>query len=88
MLGLKVNNVKICKDYVEDFYISFATTNLVQYLIVAINFILRLFIIKLIFFIGKDTESEQTKLITDGVFIVQFFNTALLLLLVNANLEE
>ena len=29
MLGLKVNNVKICKDYVEDFYISFATTNLV-----------------------------------------------------------
>jgi hypothetical protein len=56
--------------------------------IVAINFILRLFIIKLIIYIGKDTESEQTRLITNGVFIVQFFNTALLLLMVNANMNE
>ena len=56
--------------------------------IVAINFILRLFIIKLIIYIGKDTETEQTRLITNGVFIVQFFNTALLLLMVNANLSE
>jgi len=56
--------------------------------IVAINFILRMFIIKLIIYIGKDTESEQTRLITNGVFIVQFFNTALLLLMVNANMTE
>lgn len=67
---------------------SFATSNAVQYMIVAINYVLRLFIIKLIIFIGKDTESEQTRLITNGVFIVQFFNTAFLLLLVNANLTE
>lgn len=58
---------------------SFVTSNAVSYMIVAINYILRIFIIKLIIFIGKDTESEQTKLITNGVFIVQFFNTALLL---------
>ena len=57
-------------------------------MIIAINYILRLFIIKLIIYIGYDTESEQTKLITNGVFIVQFFNTALLLLLVNANFNE
>jgi len=57
-------------------------------MIIAINYILRLFIIKLIIYIGRDTESEQTRLITNGVFIVQFFNTALLLLSVNANLEE
>lgn len=56
--------------------------------IVAINFILRMIIIKLIIYIGKDTESEQTRLIANGVFIVQFFNTALLLLMVNANLSE
>ena len=71
-----------------DYWTSFATGNAVQYMIVGINYILRLFIIKLIIFIGKDTESEQTKLITNGVFIVQFFNTAFLLLLVNANLVE
>lgn len=56
--------------------------------IVAINFILRLFIIKLIIYIGKDTETEQTRLITNGVFIVQFFNTALLLLMVNARFTD
>ena len=78
----------LCKQYFVDYWMSFATTNAVQYMIVAINYILRLFIIKLIIFLGKDTESEQTKLITNGVFIVQFFNTAFLLLLVNANLNE
>lgn len=50
--------------------------------------VLRILIIKLITYIGVDTESEQTRLITNGVFIVQFFNTALLLLVVNANLAE
>ena len=39
-------------------------------------------------YIGKPTETEQTKLITNGVFLVQFFNTGILLLLVNANLAE
>lgn len=49
---------------------SFALNNGVQYMIVGINYILRLFIIWLIIYIGKDTESEQTKLITNGVFVV------------------
>jgi hypothetical protein len=57
-------------------------------LIVGINYVLRIFIIMLVNYIGKDTETDQTRLITNGVFIVQFFNTALLLLAVNANLEE
>ena len=39
-------------------------------MIIAVNYILRLFIIRLIIYIGKDTESEQTRLITNGVFIV------------------
>lgn len=60
----------------------------VKFLIIGINFVLRLLIIKLITYIGVDTESEQTRLITNGVFVVQFFNTALLLLVVNANLVE
>lgn len=61
---------------------------IVKFSIIAINYVLRLFIIKLIIGIGNDTISEQTKLITNGVFVVQFFNTALLLLMVSANLEE
>ncbi len=60
----------ICSDYVWDTYLIFVTTQAVSYMIVAINYILRLFIIKLIIYIGKDTESEQTRLIANGVFIV------------------
>ena len=88
MMNEKIGDVKVCEQYVMDFYLSLVTNSAVQYMIIAINYILRVFIIKLIIYIGKDTESEQTRLITNGVFIVQFFNTALLLLLVNANFDE
>lgn len=37
---------------------------------------------------GLDTESSQTQRVTKGVFVVQFFNTALLLLLCSSNLQE
>lgn len=80
--------VTICNDYVWDQYLTLLYDNSVSYMIVAINYILRIFIIMLIQYIGKDTETDQTRLITNGVFIVQFFNTALLLLSVNANLVE
>lgn len=82
------NPYRICNKYVWDQWMSLVYSNSVSYMIVGINYVLRLFIIKLIIYIGKDTESEQTRLITNGVFIVQFFNTGLLLLAVNANLEE
>lgn len=78
----------ICREYVEDQIASLGWTQAAGQAIVVINYVLRLFIIKLIIYIGKDTESEQTRLITNGVFIVQFFNTGILLLLVNANLSE
>jgi len=70
MMNLEIKDVKVCNQYVWDYYLSFGTSSAVQYLIIAINYILRLFIIKLIIYIGYDTESEQTKLITNGVFIV------------------
>ena len=82
------NKRNICEEYVVDGYVTLFYNQSVGYMIVAINYILRLFIIKLIIYIGKDTESEQTRLITNGIFIVQFFNTGLLLLSVNANLAE
>ena len=39
----------------------------------------------LIAFIGYYTESEQTLVIKSSIFVSQFFNTAILLLLTNAN---
>lgn len=66
----KQNGVPLCKQYVFDKYITLFYGQGAGYMIIAINYILRLFIIKLIVYIGKDTESEQTRLITNGVFIV------------------
>jgi len=39
----------------------------------------------LISFIGYYTESQQTLVIKSSIFISQFFNTAILLILTNAN---
>lgn len=42
----------------------------------------------LIKWIGYHTESEQTNAIMTSIFVVQFFNTAILLILTNANTES
>ena len=42
----------------------------------------------MITWIGYDTHSELVTNITNGVFIAQFFNTAILILLVYANFTE
>lgn len=57
-------------------------------MIIAINLILKSVIIKGITWVGEDTNSEQLSSITNGVFFAQFFNTGILLLLVNGNLTE
>lgn len=64
------------------------TTNLITGIIVAINMVIKNITISLITWIGFDTHSEQLTKITNGVFIGQFFNTAILLLLVYANLTS
>lgn len=84
----KAFNPSICDKFFGDQLGVKINDQIAKIAIIIINVILRTIIIKLIIGIGKDTLSEQTRLIANGVFIVQFFNTALLLLLVNANLEE
>mmetsp|Transcript_21710 Transcript_21710/g.16011 ORF Transcript_21710/g.16011 Transcript_21710/m.16011 type:complete len:569 (+) Transcript_21710:1-1707(+) len=79
---------QICKQVGVDYNVNYALTSSVSYLIVGINYFLRLAIIALVIWIGNHTESEQTSMITDSVFIVQFLNTAFLLLAANANMKE
>lgn len=85
--GIKIDST-LCDMYSGDQLDILFSNQFVKFLIIVINVVLRTLIIKLITYIGVDTESEQTRLITNGVFVVQFFNTALLLLVVNANLAE
>jgi hypothetical protein len=67
---LTLGEIPVCKQYNTDLGYAFIANNIVKYMIIAINFVLRLFIIKLIIYIGMDTESEQTRLICNGVFVV------------------
>jgi len=61
--------------------------NVLKYIIIIFNTIIRMVVIFIINLVGCSTESSQMKYITDSVFICQFFNTGFLLMLVNANLE-
>jgi hypothetical protein len=78
--------VQLCTDWYFDQWKALLSS-MVGYFIIGINFVLRLILIKLICLIGQHTESSQTNSITNGVLLVQFFNTAILLLMVNANMK-
>lgn len=56
--------------------------------IVALNKVLQVVSIRLITWIGYDTHSELLTKITNGVFVAQFLNTGVMILLVNANLGD
>ena len=55
-------------------------------LVSVINVIIRTLNITLIQKIGLDTESEQTSMIMQSIFITSFINTGIILLFTNANL--
>lgn len=81
-------SASICKELFEDKIKSKVYGQSIAFVIIAINLVLRFVIIKLITWVGEDTNSEQLGSITNGVFMAQFFNTGILLLLVNGNLTE
>lgn len=64
------------------------STTAITVIIVVINMVIKEITIQLITWIGYDTHSEQLTKITNGVFIGQFFNTAILLLLVYSNMTQ
>lgn len=67
---------------------STALGTAISFIIIAVNTILKIVTIKLVEYIQEDTLSEQLSSVTIYVFVAQFFNTAFILLLVNANLSE
>jgi len=78
----------ICKFYKDDVLLTKILSIAITGIIVMFNLILKKIIISLITWVGEDTFSQRLTSITNGVFIAQFFNTGILLTLVNANLGE
>jgi len=84
----ETDGVEMCKAYNDDKITSKVYGQCIAFIIIAINLVLKTVIIKGITWVGEDTNSEQLSSITNGVFIAQFFNTGILLILVNGNLTE
>jgi hypothetical protein len=83
-----VEPIAICAIYFSDKLWSTALGTAISFIIIIVNTILKIITIKLVEFIQEDTLSEQLSSVTIYVFVAQFFNTAFILLLVNANLSE
>ena len=79
---------QICKYYYDNVFSVYLWTTALSYLLIGINYILRTICIMLVTWIGFKTETEQLSNITTVTFIVQFFNSAFLLLMTNADMSE
>lgn len=77
----------ICYEWDSDLTWSANLSSIVKYLVVIINYVLRLLIVRPCIYVGMPTKGEESKLVTRSIFICQFLNTAVIMLLLNANLE-
>ena len=78
----------ICEGYFDSVLNVLIWTSALSYLLIGINYILRTVCIMLVDWIGYPTETERLSKTTTVTFIVQYFNSAFLLLMVNANMSE
>lgn len=78
----------VCREWLVD-YVTVKGINIsISMGIVIINVLLKFIIIKLVEVVRQDTKSKQMNSIKIAVFLSQFFNTGLLLLLSVSNLSE
>jgi len=78
----------ICQVFQSKVAAVYYWTTALSYLLIGINYILRTVCIMLVDWIGYDTETVRLSKTTNVTFVVQFFNSAFLLLMVNADLSE
>lgn len=84
----KKYEMKFCKMYFRDMLLGEYMGKAVSYIIIFANWIMKTYTIQLITSIRHDTYSGRLSNTMIAVFIAQFFNTGILLLLMNANMTE
>jgi hypothetical protein len=83
----KDSDVSFCDNYNKDQLVGMGLSKIVSFSIVIVNFVLRTVNMILIKYIGHHTESQQTTAIMTSIFVSSLLNTAILLLLANANTQ-
>lgn len=79
---------EICHDFFVNLLEARLLNESITYFLSIFNVILRYLVIFVIMQIGYETETAQLRAITLVTFLCQFFNTAFVLLLVNADMTE
>lgn len=79
---------QICLVYSNDKKMAKLYGLSITVIIISINVILKKLIVRMFGWIGFDTVSKEMGMISKGVFAAQFFNTGIIILIVNANLSE
>mmetsp|Transcript_33793 Transcript_33793/g.44587 ORF Transcript_33793/g.44587 Transcript_33793/m.44587 type:complete len:597 (-) Transcript_33793:841-2631(-) len=82
------SDVEICGEYMDLVGKVTLLTSMLSYLLIGLNYVLRTVCIMMVDWIGYPTETERLSKTTSVTFFVQFFNSGVLLLLINANLAE
>lgn len=78
----------VCDEYLSKLLWRKINCICIAMVIVAVNLVLKETILSMVYWIGEATVTEQESLVMIAVFLAQFTNTAILILLVNANLQE
>ena len=79
---------KICWDYVNDSWIRFLAALAIPWVVVTINCVSWNYLIQAIQWIGYKTWSSEAKAVKNGIFVTLFFNTALIVLIINCDLSD
>ena len=80
--------VEACDTIGYNFEFAYFFWSIGSMTIVLMNFFLRLLIIYMIRFMGYSTETRKTSTVLVAVFAIQFINTDLIVLLMNADLSQ
>ena len=83
-----VDNAQICDYYSDTVLTAYLWTTALSYIIIGFNYVLTQVSIAGVDWIGYATETKRLSESTTVTWVVQFFNTGVLLLLVNANLTQ
>lgn len=86
--GNEVKPAAICEIYTSIHFMGLGVSSSISFVIIAINLILKKFVIDLLTWVKEATKSEMLASITNGVFITLYLNTGFLLTVANANLTE
>ena len=88
IFGGRTDDIAICDNFDSEAGKVYLWQTALSYILIGINYILRMVCIMLVDWIGFPTETERLSKTTSVTFYVQFFNSALLLLFINADMSE